>query len=236
MFLGDLRDLFFPPVCPACGRAFDGAAGILCTRCQWDLPLTGFETEADNPVARRFWGLVPIENATAMMWFIHLSGSRRVVHRFKYHDRPELARGLGRRFGRMLADTDLYAGVDVIVPVPLHFRKFLQRGYNQSEETARGMAREMEVPVDFSAVVRRVNNRSQTATERTSERWENVEGIFKVRRPGRLAGKHVLLVDDVLTTGATIGSCAEAIFRSVPDCRVSIAALYASKKGLGIKD
>lgn len=210
--------------------------GFLCTHCQWDMPLTGFETEADNPVARRFWGLVPIERATAFMWFIHLSGSRRVVHQFKYHDRPELARDLGRWFGRVLAESDLYSGVEVIVPVPLHFRKVLRRGYNQSEFIARGMAREMGLKVDVRSVVRKVNNRSQTQTERVEERWENVEGIFRVRRPERLAGRHILLTDDVLTTGATIGSCAEAIFRAVPDCRLSIAVLYASRQGLGIKD
>jgi predicted amidophosphoribosyltransferase len=94
----------------------------------------------------------------------------------------------------------------------------------------------MERPVDTRAVVRRVNNPSQTTTSTTKERWSNVEGIFSVRRPERLAGKHVLLVDDVMTTGATIGSCAESIVRALPDVRVSIAALYASKKGMGIRD
>ncbi len=233
MFLHDLRDLFFPPLCPSCGGALRGGEGFLCLKCQMDMPLTGFENEADNPVARRFWGLVPVDNATAFMWFIHLSGSRRVVHRFKYHDRPDLAEGLGRWFGRELAKGDLYSGVDLIVPVPLHFRKVLKRGYNQSEHIARGMAREMGVEVETGAVTRTVNNLSQT---RTTDRWGNVEGIFRVRRPERLRGRRVLLVDDVLTTGATLGSCAEAIVRAVPDCRLSIATLYASKQGVGIKD
>lgn len=234
--LKDILDLFFPPACPGCGKLLAGGEGFLCTACQLDMPLTGFETEADNPVARRFWGLVPLQNATAFLWFTDQSNFRRIVHRFKYSDRPALARDMGGWFGGVLADTDAYAGVDVIVPVPLHPLKMLKRGYNQSEYIARGMSRRMGVPVETRAVVRRINNPSQTATKSTGERWHNVEGIFSIRRPERLAGRHILLVDDVLTTGATISSCAEAISRAVPDCRISIATLYASKKGVGIND
>ncbi len=232
----DIASLLFPPVCPACGKVMHEGAGFLCTACQWEMPLTGYENEADNPVARRFWGLVPVRGATAFLWFSDGSGFRRVVHTFKYGGRWSLARDMGRWFGRVLADVDAYAGVDVIVPVPLHFRKTLKRGYNQSEYIARGMSRSMEVPVETRAVARRINNPSQTQTSTHHERWENVEGIFAVRRPERLKGKHILLVDDVMTTGATIGSCAEAIARAIPEARISIAVLYASKQGLGIKE
>ena len=234
--LKDIASLFFPPVCPACGRMMEARAGFLCTACQWEMPLTGYENEADNPVARRFWGLVPVRSATAFLWFTDGSGFRRVVHTFKYGGRWGLARDMGRWFGRVLADTDAYAGVNAIVPVPLHPLKVLKRGYNQSEYISRGMALSMDVPLEARAVVRRVNNPSQTQTATHHERWENVEGIFAVRRPGRLKGKHILLVDDVMTTGATIGSCAEALYRAVPDVRISIAVLYASKQGLGIKE
>ncbi len=211
-------------------------SGFVCVRCQLDMPLTEFELHADNPVATRFWGLVPVVNATALLWFVGEGGFRRVVHGFKYHGLWAVARDMGRWFGRVLGESDLYSGVDLIVPVPLHPLKKLRRGYNQSELIARGMGREMACRVETGAVVRRVNNPSQTLTSGVDERWENVEGIFAVRRPERLAGRHILLVDDVLTTGATIGSCAEAITRAVPSCRISIAVLYASKKGLGIKE
>jgi ComF family protein len=214
----------------------DDGAGFLCTSCQWEMPLTGYEQMADNPVARRFWGLAPIRGATALLWFTDGSGFRKVVHSFKYSGRWALARDMGRWFGRVLAGTDTWGGVDAIVPVPLHPRKVLARGYNQSEYIARGMSQSMEVPLEARAVVRRVDNPSQTRTATHRERWENVEGIFAVRRPDSLAGKHILLVDDVMTTGATVGSCAEAIARAVPSCRISVAVLYASKQGLGIKE
>lgn len=231
----DIHELFFPPVCPACGSPMGEGQGFICTACQWDIPLTGCETRADNPVFRRFWGLLPIENATAFAWFIHESNFRSLVHRFKYYGQWKHAFDMGQWFGRVLAGTDAYAGVDAIVPVPLHMRKMLKRGYNQSAYIAWGMSKAMGIPVENRAVVRRVNNRSQTDRQK-NERWENVEGIFTVRRPGTLSGRRVLLVDDVLTTGATIGSCAEAILAAAPDCRISIAVLYASKQGLGIKE
>jgi ComF family protein len=234
--LTDIASLLFPRICPVCGVAMSPDAGLMCTSCQWEMPLTGYERMADNPVARRFWGLVPVRDATALLWFADGSGYRRMLHSFKYSGRWSLARDLGRWFGRVLADTDAYAGVDRIVPVPLHFTKVLSRGYNQSEYIARGMSRAMGVPVETRAVVRRVGNPSQTRMATYHERWENVDGIFAVRRPEHLAGSHILLVDDVLTTGATIGSCADAIVRAVPDCRISIAVLYASRQGLGIKD
>lgn len=234
--LKDLWRLVFPPICPSCGRVMTGGGGFLCTACQFDMPLTGFEREADNPVARRFWGLVPVRGATSFLWFSDQSGYRRVVHAFKYGGRWTLARDMGRWFGRVLADVDEFAGVDVIVPVPLHPRKVLSRGYNQSEYIARGIGRSMSRAVETRAVVRRVNNPSQTRLSSVRDRWDNVEGIFAVRRPELLAGRHILLVDDVLTTGATVGSCAEAIARAVPDCTISIATLYASKRGLGVKD
>lgn len=212
----------------------DHGRDFLCTSCQAGIPLTGFETMADNPVANLFWGLLPIRNATAFIWYAEGSGFRDIVHRFKYSGQWSLARDLGRWFGRTLADTDAYAGVDLIVPVPLHPLKKIRRGYNQSDYIADGMAAEMDVSVDTGAIVRRVNNGSQTE-KHGAERWKNVEGIFAVIRPERLAGRHILLVDDVLTTGATISSCAEAIIAAVPDCHISIATLYASQRLLGIR-
>ncbi len=171
-----------------------------------------------------------------MMWFIDGSGFRRIVHRFKYSSRPALARDFGRWFGHLLSDTDDFGGLDLIVPVPLHPLKTLRRGYNQSEWIARGMSRQMDIPTETRAVARRVNNPSQTSLIDSSARWSNVEGIFSVRRPELLADKRILLVDDVLTSGATLVSCASAIASAVPSCRISVATLFASRRGLGISD
>lgn len=154
-----------------------------------------------------------------------------MVHDFKYRSGWSLATEMGHWYGRELAEAGLYGDVDVVVPVPLHFLKRIKRGYNQSEYIARAIAQTLALPVDTRNVVRRVHNSSQTRRAK-SERWENVEGIFAVRHAERLSGRHILLVDDVLTTGATIISCAEAIYRAVPDCRLSIATIAVSKSEL----
>ena len=136
-------------------------------------------------------------------------------------------------YGHCLADSGLYDTVDRIVPVPLHWRKRLRRGYNQAEYLAEGIARALRAEVDRHSV-RRIRNNPAQALHRHAERWDNVEGIFAVRRPERLAGHHLLLVDDVLTTGATLLSCAETILRAAPDCRLSVAVLAVPQREFGL--
>lgn len=225
--------LFFPPACPVCGDELPDGISTVCNKCRWNAPLTGFWKQVDNPVARKFWGTIPIVNASSFIFFVHGSGFRDLIHGFKYHGRWRQAENMGEWFGAEMARSGLYADVDVIVPVPLHIRKTLKRGYNQSDYIARGMARQLGIKVDSRSVTRRVHNPSQ-ALKQHRERWDNVKGIFSVPNPHRLAGKHILIVDDVLTTGATISSCAEEIIRVVPDCRISIATLAVSKNDIEI--
>lgn len=220
--------LLFPPVCAACGRPIgDGNDDILCPGCMADMPLTHFWREKDNPVADKFAGHIPFVNACAMIYFVHGSRFRNLIHSFKYRGEWRYARRMGELLGGYLAGSGLYDDIDAVVPIPLHPLKRLRRGYNQSEYIARGMASALGAEVDTRSVVRRVHNKSQARRSR-SQRWDNAAGVFAVRRPGRLAGRHILLVDDVVTTGATVVSCAETIVKAVPDCRISIAALAVS--------
>lgn len=232
-WLSDLRALLFPPVCPVCGKAMDEGARTVCTACRAAIPLTRFWEEFDNPMTQRLWGLVPVVHASALFFFVSSGGWRKLIHGFKYHGAWRVAREMGRWYGSYLADSGLYSDVDVVVPVPLHFRKRLKRGYNQSEYLAEGIAAELGVPVDRRSVLRCRNNPSQ-ALSRKSDRWGNVEGVFGVRRPERLAGRHILLVDDVFTTGATVVACAETILQHAAGSRISIAALAVSKHELGL--
>lgn len=232
--LFDVASLLFPPVCPVCGRLLDDGARTLCTRCRMTAPLTRFWEEFDNPMTRRLWGLLPVVHASAFYYYTEGGVWRRPIYAFKYGGAWRLARELGRWYGGYLAESPFYGDVEAVVPVPLHWRKLLVRGYNQAEYLAEGIAAELGVGVERRSVVRLRNNPSQTHGGRR-ERWRNVEGIFGVRRPERLAGRHLLLVDDVFTTGATVVSCASAILSAVPDCRISIAALAVSKHGVGIE-
>ena len=178
----DLRDLFWPPLCPVCGERMPDGARTVCTVCRMDAPLTGFWTQVDNPVVRKFWGLVPVVNASAFLFFVRGNGYRDLIHGFKYYGRWRQALEMGAWYGGELAAGGLYAGVDVVVPVPLHLRKRLHRGYNQAEYIARGIAESLGVPVDVHSVRRHRHNPSQALKEHR-QRWENVRGIFSVRRP-----------------------------------------------------
>lgn len=230
----DLVSLLFPRRCPVCGAALVRGERCLCTFCRATAPLTGYWREADNPVLRKCWGHLPVERASGFLFFVHGSGWQRLIHDFKYRGAWRTARAMGEWYGRCLRESGLYDGVDRVVPLPLHPVKRCRRGYNQSEYLAEGIAAELGVAVDRRSVRRVRNTESQTLKTRR-ERASNVESAFSVRHPDRLAGLHVLLVDDVMTTGSTLLSCAAEILRSVPGCRVSIAALAVSRKELGVK-
>ena len=177
-----------------------------------------------------FENVLPIESASAMFWFVGGTEWQRIVHNFKYYGRWLFAQKMGEWMGEELQESGNFDGIDLIVPVPLHYRRRLTRGYNQSKQLALGVGRKMGVKCDFRSVCRRSYNESQTSKSRT-ERWENVEEIFEVRNAQKLRGRHLLLVDDVLTTGATISSCAAAIIRACDgNVKISIASLSVSRR------
>lgn len=232
---GDLLALLFPPRCAVCGERLAPGERAVCTLCRVTAPLTGYWLEADNPVLEKCRDLVPVHRASALLFFLHGSGWRRMIHAFKYRGAWCTAREMGGWYGGCLKQSGLYDDVDVVVPLPLHPFKRMRRGYNQSEYIAEGIAAQLGIGVDRRSVRRRRNTPSQ-ALKVHRERAANVEGAFCVRYHERLAGRHILLVDDVMTTGSTILSCAAEILRAVPDCRVSIAALAVSRREMGIRD
>lgn len=194
-----------------------------CTRCRIEAPLTNHPTEAHNPLLDHLRTIVPVERAAALLSFPKGSGWRDTVHEFKYSGSWRIARECGRWLGEALAEGGLFYDVDVVIPVPLHRRKLLKRGYNQAEYMAQGVATALERPLCTNNLKRVKNNPSQ-ALKRSEERWDNVEGIFRVTDREALQGKHILLVDDIITSGATIGSAARELVRSVEGVRISICS------------
>lgn len=231
----DFAALLFPPHCAVCGEPLRRGERCVCTLCRTMAPLTGYWQQADNPVWQRCRDLVPVHRASGFLFFIHGSGWRRLIHGFKYRGAWRAAREMGAWYGGCLREGGLYDDVDMVVPLPLHPLKLLRRGYNQSDYIAEGIASQLGVAVDRRSV-RRCRNTASQALRPRRERARNVEGAFAVSRPERLAGRHILLVDDVMTTGATLLSCADAILQAVPDCRVSIAALAVSRRELGVRE
>ena len=198
-------------------------ASSLCLRCLHALPLSNFHDYADNPVERAFTGRVSLVAGTAFCHFSHGSLMQQVLHALKYRGRRDTGRMLGRMMGEKLQGCPRFAGIEALVPVPLHAAKERKRGYNQSALLCEGMADVWGLPVVRKAVLRISPTGTQTHKSRV-ERWQNMEGRFRLARPELLEGRHILLVDDVITTGATMEACARALLQA-KGLRLSVAAL-----------
>ena len=176
----------------------------------------------DNPSVRLLWGKIPIEKAFCYIHYRSDSDSHQLLTQLKYNHRPDLGVWCGRMMARDLAGSGFFDDIDCILPLPLHWKRHIARGYNQSIELAKGVAEKTELPI-LTGYVRRVRN-NETQTHKTmEERIKNVEGLFRLRRT--IPYHHILLLDDVLTTSATLTACAQAILKEQPDVRFSVLTL-----------
>jgi len=221
--ISDIVELFFPSLCVTCGERLISQEKFLCLKCWYDLPATNFHLHPENKVEQLFWGRVTIENATAFYSYKKGSRYQQLIHFIKYKGLKELGVETGRKFGYKLKEADRFASADVLAPVPLHPKKQKKRGYNQCFYIAKGMAEALGKPVSSDNLYRKVFTATQTRKNRF-ERWQNVEGIFDIHRPEEFTGKHVLLVDDVVTTGSTLEACAYQLLK-IDGVKVSIATL-----------
>ncbi len=219
----DLLSLLFPRLCYACGNQLLRNEMLICTECHVLIPRTNYHLEEDNPVARLFWGRCKIEKAAAFSFYNRDSRIRHLIHNLKYKGIETIGFELGKIYGESLSKSDFLSGIDIIIPVPLHPAKKRIRGFNQSEIISDGISSATGIPVDRVSLSRITVTETQTRRSRF-ERWVNVEGIFNVKNPMLLEGKHILLVDDVITTGSTLESCANELLKA-EGVRVSVAAL-----------
>ncbi len=225
--LYDFLGLFYPELCVACHTHLYQQEKVLCSRCLYELPRTHFHKVPANPVEQTFWGRVPIERGTAFFFFKKGSKYQKLLHQLKYHNRTDVGIELGRLLASDFKAEQAFNEFDFIIPVPLHPKKQYKRGYNQSELIGRGIAEVLNVPVKTNYLYRKIFTETQTQKSRY-ERWENVEDVFGVHHPEKLEGKHILLIDDVLTTGATLEGCAQVLHKNAK-LKISIATLaYAN--------
>lgn len=223
-----LIHLFYPHVCTGCGSDLVEENNLLCLLCVNELPHTNFAMHANNPVEKIFWGRLSLTAAMSEFYFAKGTLIQTLIHEFKYKGNKELGLYLGAMMGNSLLSADRFAGIEAITPLPLFADKEFKRGYNQATILCNGISEVMNVPVIKNAVVRKRFTETQTKKHRT-ERWENVEGSFEISDPNKLKDKHILLVDDVVTTGATLDACGAEILK-VEGTQLSIATLaYASK-------
>lgn len=219
----DLIGLLFPNLCNACGVALYHSEHLICTKCLYDLPFTDYHQYADNRVAKQLWGRLSLNAAMAMLYFRKGTKVQNLIHNLKYSGRTDVGKLLGNMLGEKLKTAPLYQDVDLVIPVPLHRKKYKTRGYNQSTCIAEGIAAQMGIEVSEDHLIRNTSTESQTKKSRY-KRYENMKDVFEVNSPENIIGKHILLVDDVITTGATLEACAITLL-DIGAAKVSIAAL-----------
>ena len=221
--IADFFYLLYPHLCLACGTEAPPYGKDICVNCEVTLPLSHYHKTKENPFTERFWGRVPLQTGAGMYLFTKESRVAHLIHNFKYKGKKEIGLILGHRYGHTLKREDQFKGIDCIVPVPLHWKKEQLRGYNQSEMFGNGLSESMGIPCIKDGLQRLEHTDSQTKKSRMS-RLENMQGVFSVKNQKALVGKHILLVDDVLTTGATLEVCANEILK-VPRTKVSMATM-----------
>ena len=222
-YLADFVSLLFPELCAACRASLVANEELICTDCLYNLPLTNFHLQPDNIVARQFWGKIDLEGAYALYYFNKGGKIQNLMHQFKYKGIRRIGNLLGRIAGDQLIKNDVFNTVDLIVPVPLHKKRIRQRGYNQSACFAEGLAQKLNAGVEDNNLIREVATETQTHKSRFA-RFENMQEVFVVRNPERLIGKHILLVDDIVTTGSTLEGCGIQLLK-IEGVKLSIATI-----------
>lgn len=224
----DLLALVYPDFCYACSETLSHGENMVCTSCRIKLPYTNYHLlpEKDNPLANRFYGRIQIENALSYLTYMRAGRVQNLLHNLKYRNVPEIGELLGKWYGSELQKSGFQNKFDLIVPVPLYHRKLKKRGYNQSDKFAKGLSESLEIPWNNQVLKRIAESSTQTKKSRFA-RWENVDKIFQVTKPEEIKEKRILLVDDVLTTGATLEACGQELLAN--GCtNLSVATIAAA--------
>jgi ComF family protein len=222
-YLTDFVSLLFPELCAACKASLVTGEHLICTDCLYNLPFTNFHLQPDNIVARQFWGKIKVEAAYALYYFNKGGKIQNLMHQFKYKGIKQIGNLLGNIAGGQLINNGIFTTVDMIIPVPLHKKRMRQRGYNQSTCFAEGLAQKLNAIVEDNNLVRSIATATQTHKSRFA-RFENMQEVFTVKNPERLVDKHILLVDDIITTGSTLEACGAQLLK-IPGLKLSIATI-----------
>jgi ComF family protein len=223
----DFISMVYPKYCLVCHGGLAKGEDKLCTHCIYHLPKSNYHKNPQNPVFKRLSGRFPVHAASSFLVFRKGGKAQRILHLLKYKNQPELGKLIGRVYGEELVQSDLFNGIGLIIPIPLHISRLRKRGYNQSEQFGLGLAEVFKIPLLNNIVIRKVQTETQTKKNKLL-RWRNVEDVFLVTAPHAIKDLHVLLVDDVITTGATIEACAQQLLNA--GCtRISVVSIAYSR-------
>ncbi len=222
-FVKDIIHIFFPEQCVICEKTLSAGEYPVCVYCRHDLPLTNFTFEDENIVEASFYGRVDLQVATALFYFNKKGNVQQLIHELKYRDNEEVGKFIGNWLGDDLVQSKRFNGIDCIIPVPLHPKKLKQRGYNQVTKFGDSLSEKLQVPFIEDILIRKTYAKTQTFKQR-DERINSIEGIFDVINIEKIKNKHILLIDDVITTGATIEACSFALSQ-IPSVKISLATM-----------
>ena len=219
----DFISLIYPKICLGCNNPLLKHEECICTICQFHIPKTNHFKEKKNDLQKLFWGKVQLNHAAALYEFVKDSPLQKMIHALKYEENQEVGIYLGKQIAYEIEDSTLLKGIDYIIPVPLHPKKEKLRGYNQSMSIAKGIQEILKTEIEITTLQRTVDTESQTKKNKYS-RWENVGNVFEIRDLEKLKHKHILLIDDVVTTGSTLESCVTTL-QQIEGIKVSIVTI-----------
>lgn len=226
-WFSDLLRIVFPDVCEVCGSSLVRGEEVICLKCDMNMPRTRVHNDSFNIIHERLAGKTPIERAAGYFYYYRESDYAAIIHNAKYNGRPIIARKLAMRFARELMADNFFDGIDIVLYVPMFFLKKIKRGYNQSEYIAQGISQATNIPIGHNLISKRSHS-SQTKKNSYS-RWLNAQGVYDVINPEELENKHVLIVDDVITTGATLLACCDVVHNAVPSATISVLSLAVTR-------
>jgi ComF family protein len=224
--IDDFLSMVYPLTCSSCGERLTKVHEVLCISCDTNLPKTHYHMIKDNILEKKFWGRCELKMATAMLFFEKDTIVQSMLHEIKYKNNEPLGLHLGTMYANDLFDTE-YRLHDIVIPVPLHTSKLRSRGYNQCTNFSKALAQTWNIEFDESNLYRKIANPSQTTKSRL-DRWDNVSGIFDVKDKSKWSGKKIVLIDDVVTTGATIEACVDALAKCNP-ASISLISIAVAK-------
>ena len=223
----DLLTVFFPNICLICSEPLAEQENVICIACSHDLPLTNFSAEPSNLVEKAFYGRIPLRAGTALFYYSNKGKVQTLIHQLKYKNQQKVGNYIGNWLAEEMLTSQRFNTVDYIIPVPLHKKKLKLRGYNQVTTFGQILSEKLNVPFEDNLLLRVTTNKTQTKKSRL-ERWLNVQEIFYLNNPFFLENKHILLIDDVITTGATLEACYNAL-KKAKNISISIACMAYTK-------
>ncbi len=223
----EIFNIFYPEICVCCKNQLTTNEKTICITCRHDLPVTNFTDEKDNLVEKIFYGRVPIQEATSLFYFLKKGKVQQLIHELKYNKQQQVGTFIGEWLSEEILESERFKTIDCIIPVPLHKKKQKQRGYNQVITFGQSLSQKLNIPFYENVLTKTTSTTTQTKKLRF-DRWKNAEHLFKIENIELIENKHVLIIDDIITTGATLEACILSI-KNAKNITISIAAMAYTK-------